>query len=102
MRRRGNVDLNQSVIVQTLRDSGHSVVSLAGVGNGCPDLLIARSGVYLLVELKSPKETSHKRDKELRLTQKLFREEWKAPIAVCETAMEVIEEMNERIRCLTK
>lgn len=47
------VDLNQSAIVKALRQAGCSVVSLAAVGNGCPDLLAARNGNMWLMEIKN-------------------------------------------------
>lgn len=49
-------DGNQQEIVQALRDTGHSVVVLSQVGNGCPDLLVGRAGVMLLMEVKIPGE----------------------------------------------
>ena len=46
------IDANQSEIVRELRKRGCSVQSLAGVGKGCPDLLVGRSGVNVLLEVK--------------------------------------------------
>lgn len=40
MRRAGRIDANQAEIVKALRAIGCSVQSLAGVGNGCADLVV--------------------------------------------------------------
>lgn len=53
MRRAARTDANQSEIVATLRKCGCSVFSLAAVGKGCPDLLIARAGRTYLAEVKN-------------------------------------------------
>ncbi len=47
-------DGNQAAIVSTLRAAGASVTILAGVGCGCPDLLVGFRGKSLLVECKNP------------------------------------------------
>jgi len=45
-------DINQKQIVKELRQLGYSVCSLHTVGNGCPDLVIGKAGINLLVEVK--------------------------------------------------
>lgn len=62
MRRAAKVDANQAAIVAALEAAGCAVQSLAGVGNGVPDLLVWRgavhvaggwlSGRYYLIECK--------------------------------------------------
>jgi hypothetical protein len=47
-------DGNQAEIVSTLRAAGASVTILAGVGCGCPDLLVGFRGNTILVECKNP------------------------------------------------
>ena len=46
-------DANQKTIVAGLRDLGASVLILAGVGCGCPDLLVGWRGYNILVEIKN-------------------------------------------------
>ena len=48
----GRVDANQKSIVDALRAEGLSVCSLAGLGNGVPDLLIGANGRTFLAEIK--------------------------------------------------
>jgi len=50
---RKRTDDNQTAIVQALRDAGASVQSLASIGKGCPDLLVARNGRLYLMEIKT-------------------------------------------------
>lgn len=52
MRRRGRVDGNQSEIVKALIDIGASVVSLAPMGCGIPDLLVGFRKHNYLFEIK--------------------------------------------------
>ena len=52
MRRAAKRDANQSMIVDALRKSGVYVVDLAAVGDGVPDLLCGREGIWKLVEVK--------------------------------------------------
>ncbi|HVQ52894.1 MAG TPA: hypothetical protein VMS92_22895 [Mycobacterium sp.] len=52
MRLRCATDANQADIVAALRAVGCSVQILAAVGKGCPDLLVSRSGVNYLLEVK--------------------------------------------------
>lgn len=52
MRRAAKIDANQPEIVQALRKAGASVQSLAGIGVGCPDLLVGFQGKTALVEIK--------------------------------------------------
>jgi Holliday junction resolvase len=47
------VDSDQSAIVARLRAAGYSVLSLSGIGKGCPDLLVGKDGVNYLCEVKA-------------------------------------------------
>lgn len=53
MRHRGKVDRSQPAIVEALRGAGATVVSLANVGDGCPDLLVGSRRMTYLLECKS-------------------------------------------------
>lgn len=57
MRRRAKVDNNHVEIADVFRKAGWSVVSLASVGNGCPDLLVSHPAVddLKLIEVKAAK-----------------------------------------------
>lgn len=52
MRRAAKVDANQDQVVSALRAAGATVQSLAAVGQGIPDLLVAFRGEMYLMEVK--------------------------------------------------
>jgi hypothetical protein len=74
MRRAARVDANHSAIVGALRACGARVLSLAAVGNGCPDLLVLHRGRYQVLEVKDGKRPPSER----RLTpaQEEFHRDW--------------------------
>ena len=59
------VDANQRAMVAALRKVGASVQSLAAVGQGCPDLLVAYRGQWFVVEVKDGGKSPSRR----RLTE---------------------------------
>lgn len=61
-RYRARTDGNHSDVVQALRAVGAKVQSLAAVGDGCPDLLVAFRGAWHVLEVKDgSKPPSHRR-----------------------------------------
>lgn len=50
---RKRIDDNQAEIVKALRRAGAGVESLAGIGGGCPDLLVSYSSRTYLMEVKT-------------------------------------------------
>ena len=55
MRRNARIDKNHPEVVEAFRALGASVLSLAPLGRGIPDLLVAIGGVTWLIEIKSKK-----------------------------------------------
>ena len=55
MRRAARTDSNHLELVKAFRTLGCSVLSLAAVGKGVPDLLVSIKGITWLVEVKMPK-----------------------------------------------
>jgi len=51
-RRAARIDGNHEAVVEALETVGATVQSLAAVGDGCPDLLVARAGRIYLIEVK--------------------------------------------------
>jgi len=49
------IDTNHKEIVAALRQAGATVVSLAEMKHGCPDLLVGYAGETVLMEVKMPK-----------------------------------------------
>jgi hypothetical protein len=52
MRLRARTDANHAAIMKVLRQAGCAVQDLSHVGNGCPDLLVARNGQTWVIEVK--------------------------------------------------
>jgi hypothetical protein len=75
MRRNAKVDNNHSEVVAAFRKLGASDLSLANLGRGVPDLLVAWCGVTMLIEVKAPK--GKETDDQLR-----FFEGWQGQIFI--------------------
>jgi Holliday junction resolvase len=61
MRRAAKVDATQEDIVAALRKAGASVLSLAPIGGGCPDILACKDGRAWLFEAKNPERSKKRR-----------------------------------------
>lgn len=88
MRKHARIDSNHIEIVETFRQMGFSVVSLAAIGSGCPDLLIARGGKCGLVEVKDGAKAASAQ----RLTgdQVKFHAVWKSRISIVRDRLDAI------------
>lgn len=90
MRYRARVDDNQGAIVAALRAIGCFVQSLAMVGAGVPDLLVAYRGRWFVLEIKDGAKWASRQ----RLTP--AEQEWHdaasphAPVAIVHTVDEAI------------
>ena len=72
MRRAAKVDANQEQIVSALRAAGAVVQSLAAIGSGVPDLLVAFRGNLFLLECKDGSKAPSKQkltDKQVKWHQ---------------------------------
>lgn len=83
------IDENQPGIVKALRSIGCSVLSLASIGKGCPDLLVRRSERLFLIEVKNP--TKPKADRQLTPAEREWIDAWGGPVHIIETAEQAIE-----------
>ena len=89
MRRAARIDQNHGEIVDALRAIGCSVLSLAALGKGVPDLLVARNGRMWLIEIKDGGKPPSKR--KLTDDQVEFWASWRGQIAKAETVEQAIE-----------
>lgn len=91
--RRTKRDANHAEIVAALEAEGFSVLDLAAVGGGCPDLLVGTSTDYfalrnVLLEIKRPGVAGKKRGKVQAATndkQAKFRAMWRGPVYVVDS-----------------
>lgn len=93
MRRAAKVDANQASIVEDLRlVPGCTVLSLAPLGSGKPDILVGYRGANLLVEIKNPdRHRSEHRETEQR--QQDFRNKWTGQCLRASTFLEILNFM---------
>jgi hypothetical protein len=82
-------DKTHSLVIEALRAYGWTVRDTSRVGQGFPDLLIAKRGRTVLVEIK----TSTGRLKEV---QKVFLMEWPGEWAIL-TSLDDVEEFNDSV-----
>ncbi len=87
MRRAAKVDGNHRQVVAAFKALGCTVQSLAAVGKGVPDLLVACAGLNHLVEVKNPKQPQNKR--KLRDSQVVWASTWRAPRHLVESVEDV-------------
>ncbi len=85
------VDENQEAIVQALRSQGASVLSLAALGQGVPDILVYSpfTRQYILFEIKNPSKP--KADRQLTPDQVKWHADWKGPVRIVHTAQEALD-----------
>jgi hypothetical protein len=88
------VDLNQSIIVESLRRAGATVTILTQ-GKGLPDLLIGipthdGRAMNILVEVKNPLGRCDLTEAEQR-----WIEAWKGQIAICRTPEEALAVLDD-------
>jgi len=88
--RAAKIDANQPEIVQALRSMGASVQHLHSVGQGCPDLLCAISGVgNFLVEIKDGSKPPSKQ--KLTPDQIDWHCQWRAPVYIVNSIYQVAD-----------
>ena len=96
MRRLGNrmfssrQDANHSAIVKDLRLLGYQVHEMKSVGSGFPDILVARHGRMVLMEIKVE-------DGALNDKQKKWHNEWQGPeVPIIRTTEQAIIAMMKK------
>jgi Holliday junction resolvase len=88
MRRAANIDANQPDIVKALRQAGASVTSLAGVGNGVPDLLVGIRKVTTVFEVKDGAKVPSKR--KLTEDEQKWHDEWRGSKFIVESVEQAL------------
>ena len=88
MRRAGRVDSNHRLVVAAFRLWGCSVVSLANMGSGVPDIIVGYRGFNHLVEIKT-------RTGRLTADQVAFHAAWEGNVLVVRGADEADELVEE-------
>lgn len=90
---RARVDANQPLVVSQFRELGCSVFPLHLVGKGFPDIIIAKHGVNVLVEIKDGSKAPSKRV--LTDDEKKFHDNWKGWVAIVENFTDVLNLVHD-------
>lgn len=100
MRRAARIDANHAEVAAAFRQLGCTVLSLAAVGDGCPDLLIGKGGTSgfggksALIEVKDGTKPPSKRM--LTPDQTEFHKAWRGPIFIVDS----LEQIPHVVRAL--
>ena len=89
MRRDARVDTNQIEIAKAFRRAGWKVLHLHAIGQGVPDLLVARYGSMKLVEIKDGAKSPSR--KKLNERQEKFHEDWASYVEVVYSVDDVVQ-----------
>ena len=80
-------DGNHNGIAQAFRDRGFSVRDTHTIGDGFPDMVVAKHGQNILIEIKDPGKPPSKR--KLTRDEVVFSETWKGWYEIVETLSDV-------------
>lgn len=89
MRSRPRLDANHLEICQALNAVGASVQSLAALGGGCPDLLVAYRNRTFVLELKTETGT-------LTKAQESWLLHWQGPVSIVRDANGALRAIGAR------
>ncbi len=87
MRLRARIDANQSEIIDALRAVGAEARSLAALGSGMGDLLVAFRRRLFLLEVKTPRG-------QLTADQMMFHQRW--PVAIVRTVDDALDAIGAK------
>lgn len=88
------VDANQKEVVTILRKCGYSVAITSSLGNGFPDLVVARNKRTVLVEIKDGTKPPSKR--KLTDDEKSFSGTWSGEYLVANNANDILNHFNHK------
>lgn len=99
MRRAAKVDANHVEIVEALKAVGASVVSLASVGRGCPDLLVGFRGKTYVMEVKDGAKPPSRQ--KLTDDQNKFVGLWRGQYALVTNVNDALRAVGAHVSALT-
>jgi len=85
-------DDNQKAVVKALRQAGCTVAVTSRAGDGFPDLVVGRSGVNLLLEVKDGNKPPSAR--KLTPDQEQFHGTWSGQVAIVYTPDDALRAVN--------
>ena len=94
--RAARTDGNHQAVIRALRSAGIAARSLAGVGDGFPDLIAGFRGVNVLLEVKDG--TKFPADRKLTKAEEEFIASWPGPVVVVLSPEEAVRAVVEAAR----
>lgn len=85
---KGRVDGNHAAVMDALRSAAMKPLSLASVGDGCPDILVGFRGVLCLLEVKDGSKSPSART--LTAAEQKFKDEWPGHYALVTSPEEAV------------
>lgn len=96
MRRAARVDGNHAAVRRGLEQIGATVIDLAAVGGGCPDMLVGYQGRNLLLEIKDGSKSPSQR--RMTTAQLELHASWRGQCAVVESVEQAIDYLQKSAR----
>ena len=87
MRRAAKIDRNHTEVVKAFRTLGCSVLHLAAIGKGCPDIAVGKCSKTILVEIKDGSKPLSAR--QLTKDEEKFHSEWLGGVFVVKDLSDV-------------
>ena len=87
MRKYGKVDRNHNEIVTGLRQLGATVLSIASIGNGAPDILVGWRGRNYLFEIKDDRG-------QLTDDEETFFDRWNGQVKLVRNLLDAVQEIQ--------
>lgn len=94
----GRRDSNQAEVIEELRKAGISAISLASVGDGCPDILAGFRGITMILECKDGSKPPSARA--LTAAEREFHATWNGQVAVVNSPEEAVIAVTEHVKSL--
>lgn len=86
------IDVNQTEIVDALRDNGCSVAITSSLGNGFPDIVVAKDKRTVLMEIKDGEKCPSQQ--KLTIKEARFIEDWRGEVYIVKDVFEALEIMQ--------
>lgn len=97
VRRTARIDENQPALVALARKLGASVWITSSLGKGAPDVVLGLPSGNVLVEIKDGSKPPSRR--QLTPDEQEFHAKWRGPIAVVETADDMMKLVQGESAC---
>ncbi len=88
---RARTDGNHTAVMDALRAAGISALSIAAVGNGCPDIVAGFRGRNVLIEVKDGDKAPSAR--KLTPDEAKFHDSWMGYVVIANSPLEAVQKV---------